>query len=373
MQNIQAWTFTSAAGALAASGTAGIPFSYTITATNTPTSYNAIGLPAGLSINTTNGVITGTPIAAGVSSVTLSATNAGGTGTAILTLTVNSPPSTGMMKPAIAATINPVNQVPVIESSPTFMPNPAISGQNVTFNVSASDTDGDALTYAWTFGEGGTGSTATPSYVYAAAGTYTVQVTITDAGGLSANSSISVLVNTPNVVNTPGVMNTSDASGTAGASPASALQVFKLQGFANFRASGHDSATLQGILPNVAPLFNPAGASLSINLDGAAVSFMLDRNGRGKSGQNAAALSFKSTKGKPLTGKSEFQGGDVAFSIRLQNGSWASLWKLDPASSAPVSMPMPVTIQLGGITYQATVPVSGTSKTKSGAKFKLAP
>ena len=80
-----------------ASGTVGTAFSYQITATNSPTSYGATGLPAGLSVNSGTGLISGTPTTAGVSPVTLSATNGGGTGTAPLTLTINSisssPPS----------------------------------------------------------------------------------------------------------------------------------------------------------------------------------------------------------------------------------------------------------------------------------------
>jgi hypothetical protein len=75
---------------LTATGTVGSAFSYTITATNSPTSYNASGLPAGLSVNTSTGVISGTPSANGTSNVALSATNAGGTGSATLVLTINS-------------------------------------------------------------------------------------------------------------------------------------------------------------------------------------------------------------------------------------------------------------------------------------------
>ena len=75
-----------------ASGVVGTAFSYQITATNTPTSYGATGLPAGLNINTTNGLISGPPTTAGISTVTLSATNAAGTGNASLTLTVNPAP-----------------------------------------------------------------------------------------------------------------------------------------------------------------------------------------------------------------------------------------------------------------------------------------
>lgn len=77
---------------LTASGSVNNSFSYTITASNTPTSYNATGLPAGLSINTTTGVISGTPTAIATTSVTISATNAGGTGTATLVITISSTP-----------------------------------------------------------------------------------------------------------------------------------------------------------------------------------------------------------------------------------------------------------------------------------------
>ncbi len=67
-------------------------FSYFITASDDPTSYNATGLPAGLMVNTATGEISGTPTTAAGSPfvVTLSATNADGTGIETLTLTVNS-------------------------------------------------------------------------------------------------------------------------------------------------------------------------------------------------------------------------------------------------------------------------------------------
>jgi hypothetical protein len=72
-----------------ASGFVGLAFSYLITANNSPTSYNATGLPAGLSVNTATGLITGTPTAAGSSTVTLYATNDLGAATQSLALTVN--------------------------------------------------------------------------------------------------------------------------------------------------------------------------------------------------------------------------------------------------------------------------------------------
>ena len=63
---------------------------YQITATNNSTSFNATGLPAGLSVNQTTGLISGTPGSAGTSNVTISAENSAGTATATLALTISS-------------------------------------------------------------------------------------------------------------------------------------------------------------------------------------------------------------------------------------------------------------------------------------------
>jgi hypothetical protein len=73
-----------------ASGTIGTAFSYQITGTNSPTSFGALGLPTGLTVDTASGLISGTPTGAALTfSVTVSATNGGGTGSAPLTLTIN--------------------------------------------------------------------------------------------------------------------------------------------------------------------------------------------------------------------------------------------------------------------------------------------
>lgn len=62
--------------------------SYQITATGSPTSYGAANLPSGLSVNSGSGLISGTPTVAGFTVATSSATNALGTGTAPLNITV---------------------------------------------------------------------------------------------------------------------------------------------------------------------------------------------------------------------------------------------------------------------------------------------
>ncbi len=74
--------------ALTANTTAGTSFTYQTTASNSPTAFDASGLPAGLSVDATTGLISGTPTVTGTFPVVLSATNSGGTGTGTLSLTV---------------------------------------------------------------------------------------------------------------------------------------------------------------------------------------------------------------------------------------------------------------------------------------------
>lgn len=74
--------------ALTASGARYSAFSYQIVASNNPTTYGATGLPPGLSVNTTTGLISGTPTTTGSWNITLSATNADGTATETLPLTI---------------------------------------------------------------------------------------------------------------------------------------------------------------------------------------------------------------------------------------------------------------------------------------------
>jgi DNA/RNA endonuclease G (NUC1) len=87
-----------------ATATALEPFSYQIQANNSPTSYGASGLPEGLSVNTTTGVISGTPTTPGSYSVGLTASNAGGDGTATLTINVQANPNAPVITSNLIAT-----------------------------------------------------------------------------------------------------------------------------------------------------------------------------------------------------------------------------------------------------------------------------
>lgn len=72
------------------------------------------------------------------------------------------------------------------------------TGLAASFDGSGStDPDGSIAGYAWTFGDGSSGTGAKASHTFAKAGTYTVRLTVTDDAGAKASVSKSVTVTAP--------------------------------------------------------------------------------------------------------------------------------------------------------------------------------
>ena len=81
------------------------------------------------------------------------------------------------------------NQVPIASFTTT------LANLAATFNAGASsDPDGSVVSYAWTFGDGQTGTGKTPSHTYATAGTYQVKLTVTDNQGATGTVTTAVTV-----------------------------------------------------------------------------------------------------------------------------------------------------------------------------------
>jgi subtilase family serine protease len=113
------------------SATVGQPVSLAITGTDSggqPLTFSAAGLPAGLSVSSA-GVISGTPTTAQTSSVTVTASNSFGTGTASFSWTVSGAPT------STVTVTNPGNQSSTV-------------GHSVSVTVKATDSRGRPLTFS---------------------------------------------------------------------------------------------------------------------------------------------------------------------------------------------------------------------------------
>ncbi|HZB76823.1 MAG TPA: PKD domain-containing protein, partial [Solirubrobacteraceae bacterium] len=92
------------------------------------------------------------------------------------------------------------NLSPTVEA--TADPKTGTAPLAVAFSANGSDREGQALTYAWNFGDGGTSFLQNPSHTYTTAGTYTATVTVSDGRGGSDTDTVAVTVGnrTPSVV-----------------------------------------------------------------------------------------------------------------------------------------------------------------------------
>ncbi|MFL5764881.1 MAG: PKD domain-containing protein [Bacteroidia bacterium] len=82
---------------------------------------------------------------------------------------------------------------PLPNASFTFTPNNQCAGTTVNFTNTSTGT-GVFTTYAWNFGDGGTSTSVSPTHVYAAGGTFSATLTITNGAGCSSTFSSSVTV-----------------------------------------------------------------------------------------------------------------------------------------------------------------------------------
>ncbi|MBZ4418483.1 PKD domain-containing protein [Myxococcus sp. RHST-1-4] len=100
------------------------------------------------------------------------------------------------------------NQTPVANFAFTT------SGLTATFSDTSTDADGNIASRTWAFGDGTTSSAASPSKTYSAAGTYAVQLTVTDNAGAAGTATQNVTVSTG--TGCPGTSYTGTFSGANG-------------------------------------------------------------------------------------------------------------------------------------------------------------
>jgi hypothetical protein len=174
-------------------GTVGTAASLQIQANDTAggtLSYSATGLPAGLSINSSTGLITGTPTTAGTSTVTVKATDTTGpSGSTSFTWTINS--ATGNT----VTVTNPGNKTGTV-------------GTAASLQIQASDSaSGQTLTYSATGLPPGlaiNSSTGLISGTPTTSGTSTVTVKATDTTSASGSATFTWAISPSNGNCTPG-------------------------------------------------------------------------------------------------------------------------------------------------------------------------
>ncbi|WP_146154338.1 PKD domain-containing protein [Chitinophaga ginsengisoli] len=89
--------------------------------------------------------------------------------------------------------------VTIPEITASFSAKSNIACLNIPFQFdNASVTE--PLTYAWTFGDGGTSTDKDPAHIYTAAGTYTVGLVVTSATGCTAQTSTTDFLKVPNPI-----------------------------------------------------------------------------------------------------------------------------------------------------------------------------
>ncbi|HYG78129.1 MAG TPA: Ig-like domain-containing protein, partial [Planctomycetota bacterium] len=111
------------------------------------------------------------------------------TGSDSFTFTVNDGVADSL--PA-TVTINVTNNAPTVLSAAS--PTSATPLEPITFTSLGTDADGDTLTYLWDFGDGGTSTDPNATHAYAAVGSYTAMVTVSDAAGGTASATVLVQV-----------------------------------------------------------------------------------------------------------------------------------------------------------------------------------
>jgi hypothetical protein len=187
-------------GVPATSATVGAAYSFVPTATDADgdtLSWGATGLPSWATFNVTTHTLSGTPTAAGTyGPVTISVSD-GKTSTSLSPFSI------------VVSTVSGSNHAPIISGSPTLS---VVAGSGYSFTPSASDSDGDALTFsiankpAWATFNTSTGAlTGTPGA--ASRGTYAnITIGVSDGNGGAgtlAGFTITVTNRAPTISGTP--------------------------------------------------------------------------------------------------------------------------------------------------------------------------
>lgn len=164
-------------------GTVGTSYSQTLASDNNPTNWSITSgtLPAGLTLDTSTGEITGAPTTAGTSTFTVTATNSAGSDSKELSLTVKSVSVTGVKLDQESLTLQENGSATLTATvEPANASNQDITWKSSDTSIATVDANGTVTAIS--------------------AGTATITATAQDGSGVSASCSVTV---THSMVHTP--------------------------------------------------------------------------------------------------------------------------------------------------------------------------
>jgi len=214
-----------------------------------------------------------------------------------------------------------------------------VAGEPAFFVASATDADGDPVSYYWNFGDGTTASGALASSTYSDCGPFHASAVASD--GLSSNTA-ALTVSVPCQFSTN--------------------QPLKLQMNINFARTNKDTASLQGLV-DLGPGFAPAGRTVLVDVGDAVLSFVLNTKGKGVNSFGNVQLSVQK--------KTDL----VLVKAQFKNGTWRDPWAEyglintnSPKHGLAVSVP--VIVVVGEESFMDERALTYTSKQGKSGKAK---
>ncbi len=251
------------------------------------------------------------------------------------------------------------NYISVTPPAPVaqFTGTPVAGKFPLTVNFTSTST-GSITSYAWTFGDGGTSTVANPSHVYAAAGTYTVALTVTGPGGSNTHTRTNYISVTP---------------------PAPVAQFTGTPVAGKFPLTVNFTSTSTGSITSYAWTFGDGGTSTVANpshVYAAAGTYTVALTVTGPGGSNTQTRTnyISVTPPAPVA---QFTGtplsGNTPLTVNFTSTSTGSItsyaWTFGDATTSPVANPSHVFSTAGLYTISLTVLGPGGSNTQTRTSY----
>ncbi|HLX62410.1 MAG TPA: putative Ig domain-containing protein [Planctomycetota bacterium] len=325
----------------------GEAFTYTITATGSATiTFSATNVPAGLTLNTSTGVISGVPTVAGKQVVSITATNSVGSDTQSLTITITTNPpvitsalnATASTIQGFTYTITATGQPPISFNATNLPPGLSLSGAVISGTPTVEGTYQVTLTAS------------------SPVGTDTKTLTIVvsnDADGDGVPDDLEIFLGT-----NPNDPNSNPFPG--GIPNIGALNVQSMSVKLNLKTAGADSIQVKGTL-SLAPGFSAAGKQAVTYVGGIAAKITLSSAGKGTSGTNSVGSSLNA-----FSIKLKATGGQNAYTFSFKKGTFAAKLATFGLTNENVLVPravtLPVIVLINGELYKSDKSLNYTAK-----------